>query len=315
MGKREAWLAERQRGIGASEAAAVLGLSPWLTPLELYLRKTGQIPEKEATARMRFGLVWEKFIAELYRERFPAFELARWELRSIACEGAPWMLATPDAERDDGRLVEIKKVNHFAARDFGEDGSADVPIAYALQVQQQMACLGRTEADLAALIGDDDFRVYHLTLNVEIVERLKVAERDFMERVATANPPLPDFQHPTTADILRMIEPEAGKVIVLDDVAATVEMGAYLQYRDVEKAAKRAKEIAQSRLTHAMGDAELAYCGGYIITRKEVQRAGYSVKPTSYFSFSVKEPKHKETLNVESKSATFRGQHRIDDQG
>ena len=36
------WLAEREKGIGASEVAAILGLSPWDTPFSLWLKKTHQ---------------------------------------------------------------------------------------------------------------------------------------------------------------------------------------------------------------------------------------------------------------------------------
>ena len=43
---RQAWLAIRQRGIGSSDAAAAVGLSPYKSPLTLWLERTGrQLPE------------------------------------------------------------------------------------------------------------------------------------------------------------------------------------------------------------------------------------------------------------------------------
>jgi len=39
---RQEWLQERRKGIGGSDAAAVLGLSKWKTPYALWLKKTGQ---------------------------------------------------------------------------------------------------------------------------------------------------------------------------------------------------------------------------------------------------------------------------------
>ena len=40
---REEWLKKRQRFIGASEAACLLGLSKWQNNQELFLRKTSEI--------------------------------------------------------------------------------------------------------------------------------------------------------------------------------------------------------------------------------------------------------------------------------
>ena len=53
---REDWLQERRRGIGGSEAAAILGLSPWATPLDVYLDKIGEGEEVEETEAMQMIL-------------------------------------------------------------------------------------------------------------------------------------------------------------------------------------------------------------------------------------------------------------------
>ena len=47
---REAWLDRRRAGIGGSDVAALLGLSRWKTPLDVFLDKTGRsepIPDNE----------------------------------------------------------------------------------------------------------------------------------------------------------------------------------------------------------------------------------------------------------------------------
>lgn len=44
------WLAARQSGIGASEAAAVLGFSKFASPYSVWGRKTGRIDEMRGTA-------------------------------------------------------------------------------------------------------------------------------------------------------------------------------------------------------------------------------------------------------------------------
>ena len=50
---RAEWLKAREGGIGASEVAAVVGLSKWDSPYSLFLRKTGQVPPIEENDAMR----------------------------------------------------------------------------------------------------------------------------------------------------------------------------------------------------------------------------------------------------------------------
>lgn len=65
---REAWLAERQTYIGASEMAEAVGLSPWGDPISLWERKIGEAPEREASFRMRLGTLVEPVIGSLASE-------------------------------------------------------------------------------------------------------------------------------------------------------------------------------------------------------------------------------------------------------
>ena len=44
---REEWLAYRRKGIGGSDAAAVLGISPFRTGVDLYYDKLGQSVEDD----------------------------------------------------------------------------------------------------------------------------------------------------------------------------------------------------------------------------------------------------------------------------
>ena len=46
---REEWLAARKAGIGASEAAAVIGKSSFMSNMELWRLKTGRAEKKDMT--------------------------------------------------------------------------------------------------------------------------------------------------------------------------------------------------------------------------------------------------------------------------
>ncbi len=63
------WLKERQTGIGGSDAAAILGVNPFMTALELYEDKTTEIvSEGEMTGPMKRGRILEPIAADFYVE-------------------------------------------------------------------------------------------------------------------------------------------------------------------------------------------------------------------------------------------------------
>ena len=57
---------DRHAGLGGSDAAAVLGLSPWTSPLDLYLDKRGELDEEpeQPTNWQRWGHLLEDLIAD-----------------------------------------------------------------------------------------------------------------------------------------------------------------------------------------------------------------------------------------------------------
>ena len=42
MENREAWLSERKKGIGGSDASVIVGLNKWTSPFTRWMEKTGQ---------------------------------------------------------------------------------------------------------------------------------------------------------------------------------------------------------------------------------------------------------------------------------
>ena len=66
---REAWLAERSRSVGASEAAAVLGVCPYSTPIDVWQRKLGLAPPLPESEPMLWGTLLEPIILAEYERR------------------------------------------------------------------------------------------------------------------------------------------------------------------------------------------------------------------------------------------------------
>jgi len=183
--ERQEWLEARRRGIGGSDAAVVLGLSRWKTPHALWLEKTGQSTGEGADSEaMHWGRALEPVIRSEYERRTGALVA---EYPQIAHPDYGWMLANVDGLTDDGKVLEIKTAR--TADGWGEEGTDEVPEAYALQVQHYMAVTGREMADIAVLIGGSDFRIYTIFADAQLQADLIKAEAAFWERVQKREPP------------------------------------------------------------------------------------------------------------------------------
>lgn len=151
---REQWLAERKLGIGGSDAAAVLGLSPWKTNVELWEEKTGRRADQDMSdnAYVQYGVAAEPLIRAMFALDYPQYEV-RHDANLSKVHGLyPQLRASLDGElieRATGRpgVLEIKAafINSRADRD---KWNGVVPQHYYIQVLHNMYV---TEADFGIL--------------------------------------------------------------------------------------------------------------------------------------------------------------------
>lgn len=166
----------RKSGLGGTDASAVLGLNPWTTPLDVWLRKRGLANEQPQSEAMYWGQALEPVIADRYSRDTGK---ALWVPEQVFHHPShDFLVATPDrliVGEDAG--LEIKTANAFSAREWGEPGTDRVPVQYLVQCVHYMAVVGLPVWHLAVLIGGSDYRVYtiHRDRNVEseIVGRLR----------------------------------------------------------------------------------------------------------------------------------------------
>lgn len=155
-----AWRGARDQFIGASESAAILGVSRYDTPLSLYFDKLGMGEAKTDKASLfRIGTLMEPVIAALYiddaheeRTVMPPVPFATYRHSDYP----EWMRCTPDRLINASPVVplELKNVDWR----MGADWTEEPPVQYIIQLQHQMACLGADEGILAALVGGNSFR-------------------------------------------------------------------------------------------------------------------------------------------------------------
>jgi putative phage-type endonuclease len=192
-GERKAWLAQRRLGVGGSDAAAAVGLSKFKTPLQLYQEKRGEIEEQDLSGNqfIEFGCRLEPVLSDAYTAR-TGIKIARVN-RILKHPDHPWMLASLDRRAIGApHGVELKTAGAWAARDtdeWGESGSDIIPLAYAIQVAHYYAVTSFKTFHVAALLGGNDFRIYHIPRNEELIAILIEREAEFWEHVKSGIPP------------------------------------------------------------------------------------------------------------------------------
>ena len=164
---------DRTKYIGGSDIGAILGLSKFRTPLEVWMEKTGKEVGKLDSLPLRFGSFAEEFVASEYA-RATGYELLHDE--SIYIHPThPMMSAHVDRfvlgnglSKPATRLLECKTANPFARGEWGEPGTDQVPMSYLCQCIWYMAITGIEQCDLAVLFGNSDFRIYEIARDLEL---------------------------------------------------------------------------------------------------------------------------------------------------
>lgn len=177
------WHEARRHGIGASDVAAVLGLSEWQTPLDVYRQKMG-VPHRIPKNLAYFGHKLESVIADWVSDEYPEIGTVEpgFAARSLAW---PWLTATPD-RMVNGRPLEIKTASAFTKATW-RDG---VPLYYQAQVQCQLAVLGADAGWLAVLHGGNEPDLFPVERDDEFIRQVLVPRtREFWEQHVLAQVP------------------------------------------------------------------------------------------------------------------------------
>lgn len=194
-------LDRRRSGVGASEVAAVLGMTPRRTPLMVYETKQPGAKEWEGNEATQWGNTLEPVVAELYGTRLAEREEARVDLFEVGTiEGTkPHEIATPDrivrVTQSGGAVNEHGlevKVRSFRTSDWGEDGSDQVPVDVYYQCLWGMIVTGHRRWDVAALFSGTEMRIYHLDYNEALATEARADVAKFWtDHVLPGVPPAP----------------------------------------------------------------------------------------------------------------------------
>jgi len=276
---RSAFLAERQRGIGGSDAPVILGLSTWKTPLELWAQKTGRAREIDDNPILRRGRKLEAVVVSEYEEE--TGRTVETREGQLTHPDLPWMIGHVDrvildANRDSLGVLEAKAANVFKIREWDDEA----PLVAQVQLQHYLAVMGYPWGSVAGLLGGLEFRYQDIDANPEFIANLIEREAAFWKLVQDDTPP-----EPCAADaslLSRLFEAIEGQSITLPDDAIAWDR----QRLEASAEIKRLEELkddADAKLKYALGTAEIGLLpGGGKYTFKSTTRKSYTVAETTF---------------------------------
>jgi len=282
VGKRTDWLIQRRAGIGGSDAAAVLNLSPWKSALELYCDKIGLNEIEDAEPDwLYWGKALEPVIAARYEKETGRTLQDDGEFNIRRSAHYPWMCCTIDRSilGDKPGILSIKNVVGFKKAEWADEP----PVEYQIQLQHEMIVLNRAWASFAVLFNGNDFGWYDVQRNDRFCAYLTQEEKKFWERVQNMQPPPPDVPADSCREALRRLYPnETGSTITLPGefigLADRIEA-----IKEQAKSGKRELDAAENKLKAAIGDNTFAVLpNGITFSLKTTKRAGYAVEPTEF---------------------------------
>jgi putative phage-type endonuclease len=301
---REQWLALRQQGIGGSDALAVLGLDPWKTRMEVFLDKTGKLPGREQSGRMRWGQIAEAPIAGWFTER-TGIRARRCGL--LRHEERPWQRVSVDRLTADGGVLEVKNTNYHRRGEWEDDLGETVADGAEAQAQHALAVTGLSHAWVCAQVGGEPPVIRRVERDDAFIADLVAVEAAFWDLVRAGTPPALEGGA-AAARLIARLYPDAvpGKTVEL--TAAQYDL--LREYRKEGAAAKAAegrKEEIKALITSVMGDAETALYEGKpaavwphrnraqvpkeniaVLREKHPGIAAEVIETTGYRQFSVK---------------------------
>lgn len=264
------WLEERRKSIGASEVAAVMGLSQWGTALTVYKAKQGAASDIDPLIAW-LGHRDEPTIAE-WIDRFSGLNLELRDGFMARRADAPWLHATFDRITADGIPVQLKTAHEFMSHKWDEG----IPTEYRVQVQAEMFVAGSPRALVVVRIGARDFRAIWETRDDQFIhEHMLPAVQTFWECVEAGVPPAPQ----TVTEAAELWPGASGAEVELSEAAFEALERRTVLLADIKAMQEEADALKLAAAEYVKDATELTYQGRLVYTfRPQKGRASLDTK-------------------------------------
>ena len=279
------WLTWRQKGIGGSDAGAVVGLNPYKSPIDVYVEKTSEeVQAKEPNEAMRLGTDLEEYVAKRWEEA--TGKKVRRNNFMMAHNDYPWMVANVDREVvGENAILECKTASTYSA-DKWKDG--ETPQQYVIQCLHYMAVTGAEKCYLACLIFSKGLEYRVIERDEDTINALIDIEKEFWNEYVLKNQLPPPDGSDAADECIRALYPEseASTYASLDETYIS-RCKRLDQITELKKELEDEEKMLKQEIQMEMKEAETAYAGTYKVTWK-------STKPRETFDTKKFKAEHPE---------------------
>lgn len=208
---------ERRGFIGGSDAASILGVSPWRSAFRCWCEKRGEVEPADLSGE--FYVYWGNVLEDVVAQEFARRSGLRIkkEPRLLRARKHPFIGGHIDRRiLVERTFLECKTSNawdysHWGHPDAGREG---IPLHYLAQCDHYMMVLNSADhCYLAALIGGSDYRVYRIERSSKAESELLAAEVEFWRQVEEDDPPMVESESDAR---LRWRLAQEGSAIAID---------------------------------------------------------------------------------------------------
>lgn len=253
----------RKKFLTASDIPAVIGMSPWKSPLQVYLEKTGQSEDFTGNEATQIG---DDFEEALIFRAARAHKLVGLRRNQWRVAKGTVLAATLDSigyEQEGAEIAIEAKTSGILSpstdlTSWGESGTSQVPDRVAIQVQMQMYCAELPRVYVSALLGRFGHRTYVINRDDAAITALVDFCCAWWDKHVIGGI-APEATMPSDNSALRYVTRQVGKSIEIPS-----DLVADWQARKAEaRLAEEAAELAEARVKASLGDAEIGVsaCG------------------------------------------------------
>lgn len=280
------WKARRHETIGSSDIGAIMELSAYDSPRDIFNKKKGLVPEFEGNDSTEWGTELEDFCSRMFEKKELATLMQsagdnpriRRDNKIRVHADYPW--ATCNLDRlivgtEEPIILELKTTTSYAMKGW----DAAVPTTYYAQVQWQMYVTGYRKAIIwVAVLDTKKFVRLDVDYNIEFANAMQEAACAFKAALDANDPTCLTM----TLKDYEKVNPLTGtKVEATEEILNTVSKITQLkaQKSEIEKSEK----LLSAELKTFIGENEALVQGDRVVaTYKMVSKDAYTVPAASY---------------------------------
>lgn len=253
---------ERTKYLGGSDAAGVLGMSRWQTPLQVWAYKTGQVEKDDKdNLAMILGRRLEEVVSEMFTEETGL--KVRRSNETIFHKDYPFLGANIDRAvvgKQEG--LEVKTASGWKAKEWAGE---EIPQEYILQCVHYLAVTGWKRWHLAVLIGNEDFKIKVIERDEPVIKALIAKEVLFWTEFVVTKI-MPGTITARDSDVLYKLYPLATPdqtKQLSDEITGLIEQR-NSSIQDVKQVEQNIDRI-ENEIKASLGESEYGEAGKYLI--------------------------------------------------